>query len=143
MLKSLAGTNKKDYKPLQIRITEVGRLNIQGRGISVNRDYGVAEKVPVEEHETLTMYLLKRHALVPSLAGTDAVYVPMQAAIREDRVHLQFEGKAANREYGAAFDIPTEELPSITAFLGGEVIEAAEPDEEDEEPEVASSGGCF
>lgn len=132
MLKSFA-TDKKDYKPIQVRILHDNKLNIQGKGPEVNREYGAANVI---QAGALADYLKTRRALVPSLADTEQVYVPAQAAIRGDSLHLQFEGRPFNRDYGAAFDIPVDVAPAIAALIGGK----KESDEEEEAPTFTGCG---
>ncbi len=139
MLKSLAGTDKKDYRPVQLAIREDRNIHIQGVGTNINRDYGVAADASVSKNSELAAYLGLRLALVPSQAtGLARLYVPAQAAVRGNRVHFQFESKEANREYGAAFDIPKSEVPELATFLTGKEATGEQEVEEQSEPEQAA-----
>lgn len=128
------------YVLLQFRVVD-GGLHVQGGADEpVNRDYGVAadlpwEAIPPELHAWIKD--LEYNSLC-SFAGSGAKYRPMQARVREDGLHFQIGGPAANREYGAAFTIPCEVAPDLVSFVKNDTCagewEGVEPDSgEDEE----------
>jgi len=109
---SLAGTGKR-YVVLQARVRD-GKLHIQGRGVPVNRPYGVAVDVSIPDN--LREWFEEQDHILPSLANTDAMYVPIQARIKDGLIHVQVRGnKPYNRPYGAAFDIKGAEV--LKSFL--------------------------
>jgi hypothetical protein len=111
MRSSLAGTDK-SYAVLQVRM-KGGRLHVQGRGVAVNRDYGVAVEVDVPLK--LATWIDGQHHTEPSLAGTGMKYVPCQVRLRNSVAHFQIPGGEYNRDYGAAFDV--EGVGPLTTFL--------------------------
>ena len=106
-------TSKTDYTAIQGRI-KGGILHIQGSGDNVNRDYGVAVDFPVDP--TIQAYLEQRPHTEKTLAGTDAMYFPLQYAIRGNYIHFQVRGNNFNRGYGAAFDVNADLLPDLVTF---------------------------
>lgn len=123
---SLAGTGR-TYVQLQARVYRMktdGRreLHIQGRGPEVNRDYGVAETVALED-KALRRWLKDVDASNESLAGTEAVYFELQARrYPGDVIHFQVrgtddEGDTFNRSYGAMFELPVAAVPNIARFI--------------------------
>ena len=81
-------SDKKDYVAIQVR-TRDGGVHIQGKGVSINRPYGVAVQAADNTDGQIPAYLDSIDSDRKSLAGTDAWYVAAQAAIRGDKVHIQ------------------------------------------------------
>ena len=112
IVESLAGTGRK-YVVLQARVRD-GKLHIQGKGTPANRPYGVAVDVSIPDD--LREWFEEQNHTLPSLANTDAMYVPIQARIKDGLIHVQVKGnKPYNRSYGAAFDIKGAEV--LKSFL--------------------------
>lgn len=119
-LQSLAGTGRL-YVALQARANGLNSLHIQGSGPEVNRSYGVA--VDVAAPEELVEWLRQQPHTLRSLAGSDQIYVPIQARpAAEGKVHVQVQGTSPlNRSYGAAFNVESPELYEfVSRALAGE-----------------------
>jgi hypothetical protein len=127
-VKSLA-TNRR-YVELQARVKN-WVLHIQGRGTSVNRAYGVAVDVTAEPQ--VINYIQSFEGSLPSLAGSAQRYVPIQAVVNGEAVHVQVQGPPMlGRSYGAAFDITSNQGDLVT-FIEAELEGLSE--EFDDEPE--------
>ena len=112
-----------DYVAIQVR-TRGGGVHIQGKGVSINRPYGVAVQAADNTDGQILVYLNSIVGDLESLAGTDAQYVSAQAAIRGDKVHIQVESDVEfNRAYGASFD--AIEVPELAQFVTAQL--EAEP----------------
>lgn len=117
---SLAGTGQK-YTKVQARVYRMKRdgrrgLHIQGRGNPVNRGYGVA--VTVEIDDELRGYLKQMPTPCSSLAGTENRYFTLQVRVRGDNLHFQVKDGEFNRQYGSSFDVPIANAPALAKFLG-------------------------
>jgi hypothetical protein len=106
-------TSKTDYTVVQGRIKN-GYLHIQGSGENVNRSYGVAVDFPVEAD--LADWMNSLNHPIKTLAGSDAMYFPLQYAIRENNIHFQVKGSTFNRSYGAAFNVDIDEVSELAEF---------------------------
>jgi len=107
IVKSLAGTGRQ-YIKMQARVKE-GKLHIQGKGTKINRSYGIA--IDVTLSESVLRWFEKQDHTEESLAGSDAMYVSVQAKpLSGDVIHIQVEGSEFNREYGLAIDVTSSEL---------------------------------
>lgn len=102
-MKSLA-SQKSDYVAVQIR-TKVSQLHVQGKGVKGNRGYGFAQDFPYSSSDPLKEWLKGQIHTLPSLAGTNALYVPAQVAVRDGFPHVQVAGGKNNRSYGACFEL--------------------------------------
>lgn len=98
---------------IQARLKD-GRLHIQGAGPEVNRDYGVALDYKIEDE--ITEWLATQSPILPSLAGSEAMYLPGTARITEDEdLELTLDGHELNIEDGAAMTVLGDEL--LRAFV--------------------------
>ena len=102
-MKSLA-SQKSDYVAVQIR-TRDSYLHVQGRGVKGNREYGFAQDFPHSEPNHLKVWLKGQKHVLPSMAGTSALYVPAQVSVRKGFPHVQVAGGKKNRDYGACFEL--------------------------------------
>ncbi len=115
MQSKASGSEKMDYVVIRVR-TRDGGVHIQGRGVSINRPYGVAVQAADATGGQIPAYLDSLGGDQESLAGTGAWYVAAQAAIRGDKVHIQVASDVGfNREYGASFD--AIEVPELAEFI--------------------------
>jgi len=122
---SLAGTGRR-YVQLQARMYPQG-LHVQGKGVNVNRDYGVAVTFPI--HSELRNYLYKvedASARLDSLAGTGKKYFYLQAVLnrRDNNLLIHFQvpfAESYNRDYGAAFDVPVASATELAVFIASEL----------------------
>ena len=106
---------KNDYTVVQGRMKD-GKLHIQGRGDNVNRDYGVAVDFPIMSDLADWLDNDVDH-YEKSLAGTEAMYFPLQYALRGDNVHFQVAGESNfNRAYGAMFNVSVDDVPQLVDF---------------------------
>ena len=104
-----------DQKYVELQIKYIGYLHIQGKGININRDYGVAIDTKTKKLGYNTRnWLLHKHknATLPSLAsGLGVLYFFCQARILDNKCHIQIPGdEAHNRSYGAALDVINDDL---------------------------------
>jgi len=122
---SQAGTGR-DYVQLQARLYPQG-LHVQGQGICINRDYGVAVTFAIPSQ--LRAYLEKveaEAAKLDSLAGTGKRYFCLQAVLNREGsdlvIHFQVPFKETyNRAYGAAFDVPVARATELAMFIAAEL----------------------
>lgn len=111
LVESLAGTGKA-YIAAQVR-EKGGRAHFQVSCPTVNRSYGWAFDLPLDGFSPLTALKLSGASLVPSLAGTGRMYLPVQIRPYPGGVlHVQAGSEAAigacpeRRAYGVATNIP-------------------------------------
>jgi hypothetical protein len=111
---SKAGTHE-NYVVMQGTIREEGKLHLQGRGVSMNREYGVSQDVPVTDEQEA--YLRSLLTVFPSLAGSGRRYFPVQVRKQTpEALHFQIVGPRNNRDYGIAFDVPVGKAPSASVW---------------------------
>jgi hypothetical protein len=73
-------------KIVQVRSYPNNTLHIQGSGESVNRDYGVA--VTLDCNQYVVEWLDEQLAILPSLAGTEALYSVARAELEFDNKNV-------------------------------------------------------
>ena len=96
------------YVELQGRIRN-GKLHIQGKGTKINRSYGIAVDIAVPAK--LVQWFSNQEHTLPSLAGSDAVYVPLRAFPEgEEIVRVEAIGTPFNTEEGISFKIKSSKL---------------------------------
>lgn len=118
--KSFTGSSK-NYVVLQARNSN-GTFHIQGKGKDINRDYGVAENISADKFpQDFSEWSDSLDHIYPSLAGTDRKYFRLQAKVIGEYLHIQVPGPESNRNYGMAFEISSEDLPDVTAFVQAEL----------------------
>ena len=124
MVKSLAVSPMTDYVSVQIRAKGedcCDIVKVQGRGISVNRGYGVTGDVVASKEFTQWLSCDVPHN-EESLAGTSQSYVAAQVAIRGGSLHFQipspfaFQG-VGKRGYGAVLDVDKNNFPELVQFI--------------------------
>lgn len=143
-MKSLA-TSTTDYVQIQARRESDNSLHIQGKGPETNRKYGVA--VSVSCPANLAAWFLNQKSTPKNSSlhkGSDAQYLPAQATIRGNSVHIQVKGSNFNRAYGAAFNIDNNgDLRSFVAAAQQEVKTQAEAEAEAQAMEVKAASATY
>ncbi len=100
---SLAGTGIQ-YRRMQARQWNDGRLHFQVVGNEVNRSYGASFTVDASANIILAVQAATDKTL--SLTGSGKVYGVVQAKqISENEIHVQVRGSTGNRGYGASFEV--------------------------------------
>lgn len=118
--KSFTGSNV-NYVVLQARNSD-GTFHIQGKGVETNRNYGVAENIEAEDFpEDFVDWTDTLDIIYNSLAGTDKKYFRLQAKITNNYLHIQVPGPEWNRNYGLSFEVSSDILPEVTAFVKAEL----------------------
>lgn len=116
--KSLADTGR-NYSVIRFSVRD-NCFHIQGKGVSVNRDYGFAEDLKFDViGSEIANYLMKVPRYVMSLyPGSVVEYFIAQAVINDNMVHFQVPHfDKFNRDYGISFNISKSTLPSVASFI--------------------------
>lgn len=113
MTPSLAG---RAYVAMQGAV-RYGRFHVQGKGPEANRSYGISADLPVDY--TLLSWLQDLNAALPSLAGSERKYFPIQGVVNGDTIHIQIAGPELNRDYGAVIDISKDQASELHTWLRG------------------------
>ncbi len=94
------------YLQAQARVRD-GFLHIQALGAEGNRPYGYSFTTQQELPKAVAEFLDNLDDALVSMAGTGAMYFPVQLKAEDGQVHVQVDGngETLNREYGAAFDL--------------------------------------
>jgi hypothetical protein len=115
--KSFASGNM-NYVPLQAYVRDGESLHIQGVGKKVNRIYGVAVDISVDEFDPDLLDYFKSLNHTEKSKASDQLYFKMQAKTVGDSVHFQVPGPEWNRSYGVAFN--AEDLYDLVEFINQE-----------------------
>lgn len=118
MNNSLANTGV-SYVPLQAYVRDNDSLHIQGTGLKVNRDYGVAVDIDINNFDEDFIEYFNNLPHTLSSKVSEKMYFPLQAKVVGDSVHFQISGPQFNRSYGASFD--AEELYDLIDFINLEL----------------------
>jgi len=136
MVKSLA-SNKTDYVAIQLRAKGedcCDTIKVQGRGIFVNRSYGVTGDVVADK--AFVEWLNNIGHGEVSLADTSQCYVAAQVAIRGDSLHFQIPSPVAfhgvgGRGYGGVLNVNKHDFPELVDFIENANVDAIIFDNDD------------
>lgn len=116
-MKSLA-SERTGYVALQARVTSPSRIHLQGKGVSSNRDYGVAVDInlPANLCSWLNGVGVGYNSLYPD---SNHKYFFVQAVRNGSQIHIQVPccSPTFNRNYGATFDVSASQYAPLAQFV--------------------------